>query len=535
MSKKIALLLILISLFLGCDLFQKSESKNEKKVSKPNESLVNGDFDEAIKAYDQIVKTGEGTPQDKLMWSLLSLANITVSDEMIEVANSFGIENYPTNLNQVVMSSMSGASNNLVPKIKNVDKFTTSSRNVEDIVEYNAVLLAVLYNIKENYKDGFNPLVDNYVDAFKVIDEIVDVLYSISDDDEFTLNYSFFNTEEYSPSRSEWPAQYDNGLNPQDIVIGKAELLPLLSMLEFIRGMQVMCKTLDYSIEVSTYWDIFNPVNGSFYKQEGGGEISINPNFDYSKIPSPLSSGFLMEREGAQEDLIIARDHFIDSVKYIQESLELISSRTSENEFFISPANPGITENDWQYVEVISAYTKTLADKIVGSMKDGKVIYFPTDVKITSFEEFDELLDNWPTDGAGVNLSKLFEKPLFALDNLLDLHETTYEPKIYFLKNNKMELMTKNDYSSEGEFFICFKDYTLNNLIVGAESSIENEILKKEEGFKILNKSVYIPLTRNQILAGCSLFPAGETFTFDGYEYKSTGSFYTAPLLLAKF
>lgn len=534
MLKKIVLFLIVTCLFLGCEQNQTPKPEYEEELTKAKESLVNGDLDGAIKSFDEVVKSDEATPQDKLMWSLLSLANITVDDKMVSIANSFGIENYPTTLNEVVMGSMSGTNNSLIPQIKNVEMFTPDSREVESVVEFDATFLAVLYNIKESYKDGFNPLVDDYVDAFTVLDNVIDELYSISDEDEFVLSYSYFYPDEYSPSRSEWPASYDseNGLQPEDIVLGKAEILPLLSVLEFIRAMQFMSKTLDYSIEVSTYWDIFNPVDGSFYS-EVEGNLTIDPNFDYSTIPSPLSQGFLTERDSAKEDLITARDHFVGSIQYIQESLRLISNRTSEDNFFISPANPLIGTADWEYVTAISGYTETFGDMIIDSMVDGDVIYFPTNADVDSLEDINELITNWPTEGSGVNLSKLFEKPLFALDNLLDLNETTYEPNIYIYNNGSMELMSKADYTSNGEFFICFKDYTFNSLIVGADNFIENEILNYEGDLVVIDKSVYIPLTNNQLLVGCSVFPAGETFKWYNVEYKSTGSFYTAPILLA--
>ncbi len=288
-----------------------------------------------------------------------------------------------------------------------------------------------------------------------------------------------------------------------------------------------MAQSVSLTADLDGYWDIFGPLSGSGYKDHTAAYLIFDPDFDWSTIKNPLSDGFLSARSDATTILGESKVHFINFATYLKKAGELIVKRDADSDFFLSPSNPYIETDSWDYVKSGQKITNILADKIIDSVNNSSIIYMPEEnPDINSIDTYSDDA-NWPTSGLGLNLSKLFEKPLLTVENIIEM-ESNGEFTIYYSENTDHIKATKETFSPDKSYFIKLKDTTLNGFLVGMNDEI-GELLS----LPINNNVAYIPVYQSDndieflVLVAHSLYPKGEEFTIEGIAYTSTGSFFS--------
>lgn len=496
-------------------------------------------FNKALEKFQKAVNTGAASPQGKLWWSMLTLASISVDKNVLDVVDNLGIENYPTTLNGLV-----GIEDDMIEKvltdtdtyIDDTDTEITENyyesvfkhvKNQELFIKADnsylpeAQILAVLYNIQKNYPDGLNSIADSVNDALSEIDNVVKVLLTISDDASLSYTYKMFNNSDFVAGKNSWPTKTDNNSNitPMDITVGKAEIYSIVSGLELTRSMFLMAQSVSLSGDLGSYWDIFNLLDGTLYTFKDEKILGISESFDWSTVKNPLTDGFLYTRNDANTILAEAKVRFTNSFKYIKLSSEMIVTRDKNSQFFLSPANEHITSEVWGNVKSIQSIGAVVADKVINSLDNSSVVYFPDFSTIKSLDDALIYADvtTWPTSGYGINFGTLFSKPLFALDSLLDIADNG---EIVFYVYDGTTYSVATTFVDE-TYYIKFKDTTFNGLLSGFNSLIPEEINVQADN------SIFIKLlSEMNVMVGSSLMTAGTKFTIDGKEYVSTGTFF---------
>lgn len=495
-------------------------------------------FDEALVSFQAALDSGLATPQAKLWWSALTLASISADVNVATVAGNLGIQNYPTTISGVLSGDMLGSiadtysedyssweeSITVFNNVTNQDKFyelyaEDGSKTIE------SQMMAMLFNLKTNYPDGFNPIIDSFILATGKIDEVITVLSTISDDASFTYSYDmFYESSYYNAGYDSWPSKtVGTEVVPSDITVGKAEVLVLASGLELMKTVLLMGQSVSYSADLNNYWTIFNPLDGTFYIYDTDGMADgIDPDFDWSTISNPLSEGFLYARDDAEEILATSKTHFVNSLTFLKDSNTLLQSRDASSPFYYSPSNSDIPAEFW--IEADKAYTviDIVLTKIIASATDSSDLYLPDFETIDSLDAALTIANNWPVTGSTVNFGALFSQPLLSIDNLFDV-TTDGEFVIYTLSGTTYSKATVFDDTET--YYVMFKDVTLNGLVSGF-----NDIIADNSGMTIEDDgSIFIELTMENanVLVGYSLVAAGTTFTSGGIDYESTGSFFS--------
>ncbi len=502
--------------------------------------LKAGSFDEALVSYELALDSGLATPQAKLWWSVLTLASISADTNVGTVAGNLGISNYPTTMGGVLSGDMLDTItesqtdeygswedhytvfNNIANQEMFSGLFADSSTGEQTM---NSQMMAMLFNLKTNYPNGFNPIIDSFILATGKIDEVITVLTAISDDESFTYTYDMFNdASSYEAGYSAWPAKtVGNTVAPADITVGKAEVLVLASGLELIKSMLLMGQSVSLSADLDNYWEIFNPLDGDFYVFVEGMPDSIDPDFNWSTISNPLSEGFLYARADAETILASSKTHFVNSLTFLKDSNTLLAARNTSSPFFYSPANSDIPAEFWPEADKAYNVIDIVLTKIITSTTDSSDMYIPDFETINSLDDAVTVAGAWPTTDVNgiVNFGKLFSQPLLSIDNLFDV-TTAGEFVLYTLDGTNYTEATSFDDTET--YYVMFKDVTLNGLVSGF-----NDMIATETGMTIeADGSIYIELTMDNVnvLVGYSLTPAGTTFTSGGIEYISSGSFF---------
>lgn len=525
--KKILLLVFTMILFFSCDFFKAVNPEEEEPAltteeieASANLLLDEGKLDEALDEYQKVIDSGEASEEAIFWWTSLKISSLAVDSNILEIATKLGLSTYPKTMNDAYMNdSFIPTNGNIMPAIENSSMFTQFDSDNNNV---SSSMLALLYNLQKNYPDGFDGLIDSAISASEKLDDILNVLTKISDDASLDLKYSMFNDDTFDPTLENWPVSVEGSTTPAVVTVGKAEVYLMCSTIELLRSILLMLQSVDYSADLDGYWSIFNPLNGNFYTFDlDGTPTGIKEDFDYSKIPNPLNSGFLQQSDDAIAVLAESRTHFANVFKNIKASSILISNRTESSNFFLSPANASISLEDWNSVIQYHSLLETTADKIIDSIENNKIIYIPELEGMTE-DDLKSYSDpaKWPTSGIGINLGKLFSKPLFALDNMFDL-ETNGDLKLYQKTGTTYSLATS--YNEAGDYRIKIKDITFNGLLnQNITDIIPQSIVNTED---ISGNDIY--LTINTKLAGHKFTPKGSNFTYNGATFTSAGSIFT--------
>lgn len=529
--KKFLVLVLSLALFFSCDFLGENVDPNGNGNGNGNELpemttaqkeaaaealMDDGKLDEALTAYDEIIQLDDASADASIRWSMLKLASISVHQDVRTLASDLGVQDYPTTMNEALGADSTMDPMSAMPTVENSHMFT----QFDD--EYSTVspMIALLYNMKNSYPDGFDPMMDGFVNATAVLDEIIVELGNLSPNASFTLTYDMiFPGEEYDPYYSSWPGE--NG-QPQEIVLGKAEILLFAASLEGVRAFAYAANSISMRVDLDGYWDIFNPVDGDFYEfDEFGDIVGVNESYDFENFQDPIKYGLLETSDDAAEMLEQSRIHFANVFRFIKEAGDLIAARTVSDDFFISPSMVG--EDVWPTIVDANATLGILMDKVIDSIENNTTIYIPMPPEEV-YNEYDEYvsggfnedyilslgnLNNWPTQaGEGViaiNLGNMFEKPLFAIENLIELDGT--KGFVIYDITDEENAVVATSYTDGNSYALKLVDNTFNGVI---DENIASMIPE------------YIPLP--VLFAATELTAAGENYVVNGVTYISEGS-----------
>lgn len=517
--KKILVLVLSLALFFSCDFMGENGDPNgngeelnnlttAQKEAAAETLMEEGKLDEALAAYDEIINLADASTDATIRWSILKLASITVHEDVRTLASDLGVQDYPATMNEALGGESTMDPMSAMPTIANSHMFT----QFDD--EYSTVspMLALLYNMKNSYPDGFDPIMDGFVNATAVMDEVIAKIDGLGADASFALTFDMiFPGQEFDPVSSPWPTDI-NG-QAAEIVLGKAEVLIVAATLEGVRAFAYAANSISLRVDLDGYWDIFNPVDGQFFEFDVNGDIiGVNESYDFSNFEDPIKFGLLETSDDATAVLAEARAHFANVFRFIKEAGDLVASRTDADGFFISPEFVG--EESWPMVVEFNTSLGVVMDKVIDSIENNTTIYIPMPTEEQFMEDYIISLgdpNNWPTaagDGViAINLGKMFEKPLFAIENLIELDDT--RGFVIYDITDELNAVVANSYTDSNTYALKVVDNTFNGVIDANIASMIPE---------------YIPLPT--LFAATELTPEGEIYVVNGVEYESEGSIF---------
>lgn len=532
--KKILVFVLSLALFFSCDMIDPGNGDGdgdgdgngtptlttEQKEAAAEGLMDDGQLDEALAAYEEILQLDDASAEASIRWSMLKLASISVHEDVRTLASDLGIQEYPTTMNEALGGESTMDPMSALPTVANTDMFSQFD-------EMEATMIALLYNMKTNYPDGFDPIMDGFINATAVMDEIITELDNLDPGATFALTYDMFNDQPYDSYNSSWPL--DNNGQPGDIVLGKAEVLLFAASLEGVRAFAFAANSISMKVDLDGYWEIFNPVDGDFYEfDEFGDIVGVDETYDFANFEDPIKYGLFETSDDATDMLAQSRVHFANVFRFIKEAGDLVATRTANDDFFISPANVG---DQWEMVVDINTSLGVVMDKVIDSIENDTTIYIPmptedeydeNDVLISEGQSMDEYIlflgdeANWPTaagDGViVVNLGKMFEKPLFAIENIIELDETRGFVIYEYSYNEDTEEETVDvatAFDEANTYAVKVVDNTFNGVI---DENIASEIPN------------YIPIPT--LFAATELTPKGDTYVVNGVTYTSDGSIF---------
>lgn len=521
MTKLKLLSMLLLLTVYSCEitgLFEEEEKPVNIEVleERAAAAMESGDYDTALEELQIAIDNGNPSGESVILWSTLKMASVLIDENTQSIFKDLGIENYPTTFEESIQMQYTYEENNQLESSSDpLYGFTVTGSNdylaVMDNNQFSAKLVAMLDNFQQNNPDGFNSVIDSVLAAYKMMDSVNEEINKLTEEDSFDIKYSMFFNEPFDYETSPWISEMDpttGALVPIDITVGKGEVMAYASYMTMVRMVLNLISSVSLNADLDEYWAIFNPVDGKAYQE----------NFDVASIPDPFQDGFLSQDADSEEAMALAKADFVGSLNLLNESYGIISRRTVDSNFYISPGNIYLADY-WIYIQKVRYVVDNGISRIINSAENNQPFYIPQP-DLRRFNDEMELLDyygdssKWPTSGLGINFYKLFEKPLFSFDNIFDVDSNG---NFVIYKENPitytLEKAVKSDIGTKTSFYIKVKDTTLNGALVNfPELPIETEL----------------PIPA--FLAGHVLYPKGETFTVNGETFTSTGSFFTGML-----
>lgn len=556
--------------------------------------LQNGGFAEAYEMFSEAKTKADAASEElddsaKIWWSMLTLANMIVSDEVQGIYDDMGIIERPTTITEVLSDDI-----NIFVEEEVVDtwydefdnEYTETDyitvfpaiRNESEIAEdmgedsdrMMVQLIAMLYNLQEAHPTGMNSVIDSLIAATDAIDDVITMLETIEDTASISYEYSFFEDEPYSED-SEWPGELVGDATtetPMVVNVGKAEVHAIVAVLELVRTVAKAGQSIDMSIDLAGYWTDFNPIDGAAYvysTDETTGETvfeGLDENYDWSMLSNPLEEGMMMARETATDYLTESKTYFLSALNSVKSAQTLLAARTTTDDFFISPSNAQFFDTDtWDEITGIAELVVTYVDLVIDSATNDTFIYIPTDD--TMLMEPDTWSDVEADGYIGVNFYSIFEEPLLALDSFIAFDGG--EPMIFVASDTATTgfalaetlapegTATEVVMSMDTVYYIKIMDVmnetsTLFDMVMSlmdGDSDGSESTTTLADVATMVGNDIYVPVTSladdPTVLAafGSSLSEAGTilSITYEDEEdgqivevtkiYESTGSFFT--------
>jgi len=517
-------------------------------------AMKEGLWNKAYTELDQAVIADPENQEALLWWSLLTMGNVIVDPAVQEVMTNLGMVDYPNNLEEFIqgqfmdpvqttaepdasMAEQDPLDNskvyiNIIPeelsstKLPRVtipteikDKFSTGSGELVNSQEY---MMAILYNFQKNYPDGFNPLVDALVTASEGLNEVTRKVNDLDKSSSIGLTYDMMFDTPYSPVESVWPS--DEANQPMTMYIGKGEFLYAAAGVEFFQTILYMLQSVSLEIDLQSYWDLFNPIDGTawIFDSQTGEIVKTKDTFSLSEVANPFMGSFLQSRDTAADSMDQAKMHFIGTMSNLKEASAIISRRDTTSKFYLSQR---YMAPYWETVLKGNDVLQILLDKAIESATySDRPIYVPTHIQtMTDLLSMDSL-SAWPSEGDNINLFPLFDSssPLLSLENFVQMRTQT-EPQFYVKTDTGYTpISTPEKYAvalATGEtFYIHFPNVTKG-------------ILNTEFFNQRLSNYAKVEGMGNE-LVGHSLYPAGTAFEYidKGFTLsaESTGSIWEA-------
>lgn len=604
---KIFTILLMIIATVACDQSgtsnkgdtpPKDEQKAIELVKEGTTALDNKQYDDALLLFANARSYDNENINAALYWSFLNMASVSVDPAVVKLAENAGFEDYPQTMDDfiqmdwldempVAIDKDSNRKDNiqtlLFPKItiptgydqinlfNLIDTNTGNSLESTGMLDMSEYFTAIIYHLQENYPDGFNSPVTSVVNLItSKLNDTISALENISNNDSISLSPNLFIDGNYDPFSGLWPEE--NGtLVP--IVIGKSEVLLSVSSLQIINSLLNSVLAVDMSLSLSDFYKALNPIDGAFWGIENmntqtGLDWSdlLYSDLEFGKLPQyPMSKGFLQTTNKSVTVLAKSKLYMTNALTNMSDAIDGIAERSGPSSAFtLSKANHA--SGFWPEVLDVTGVSSVFLNKLSTSLANNSSIAIPTEI----FTDLNSNLSadftdstNWPTvedwtnvnamddipNAVEVNLSVLFERPMLALDNLLELN-TNSEPVIY--KNDgsdNFSVVTSYDYNTlktdiddGNEYAVKVNDVTFGGLF--SIPATKMELYTNESPFDVTQKvtsgaiSYFVSLISPKEVFS-SLNNAGKesiTETSSEYYIKATGSFwYTAAEVLKTY
>ncbi|MBN2657670.1 MAG: hypothetical protein JXR86_11470 [Spirochaetales bacterium] len=506
------------------DTSETDEEAAARLVLEARNALNLENFTEALNLFEEAKTADPANTEAALFWAILNIGSTLVDPKVQEVIAAAGILGYPETMEEFITSDWTkampvmdgiwksysgdiqvvmGVYTNLYPEInipEGFDSLPFYGLDLEDAPELSLgeYMNIIAYNFQNSYPDGFNTPVTNVVNLVKEkLDGTISALEGIASNDSISLEADMFMTEQYDPFTSLWPT--DGNDEPMAIVIGEAEVLLSVASLQIVNSLLNSVLAVDLSVDLAAFYSAFNMKDGLFWdatyladQREYDWNEELESAYHWSSLPQkPFASGFLQTSADSDTVMAASKQYMSDALANLAAAADDLQARTgTESSFTFSEAKM----DSWATVKEVVDVAAILVDKLNDSLTNNKSVVIPGEILMGSFTGYD-VETNWPAtaDWSGVaviddifsadmaiNMSKLFEKPIFALDNLIEL-DSFGEPVLYSENSGSYSAVTSYtgvqaiaDMGTDKKFAVKVKDITFGGLVDIPGSVIES-------------------------------------------------------------
>jgi hypothetical protein len=421
-------------------------------------------------------------------------------------------------------------------------------------------LQIVAYNLQNSYPDGFNSPVASVVELIdEKLDATITALEVLSTLDSISLEADMFTVGDFDAFTSIWPSNAAG--DPVTVVIGESEILLSVASLQLMNSLLNSILAVDHSIDLATFYSAFNLNDGSFW----GSDFLENQNgidwndeleaaYNWGELPQyPLSTGFLQTADDADSIMDESKEYMSDALFNLATAIEGIQARSGDSSIFTF-SEAGMGSDTWSTVIEVVDVTEIFIDKLYTSLSNNVAVTIPCEIFSGVISGYDEA-DNWPADAdwsvfdttgkisdvdMNINLAALFDTPITALDNLIELNSNG-EPVLYSEDSGNFTAVTSYDAekmiadeSAGTHYAIKVKDVTFGGLVEIPEDVVDDlvsvipissELTQEVDGSSI---SYYVNLVNPSVVFSALNTAGTETTTdteSDDYV-KATGSFW---------
>ena len=394
-------------------------------------ALQDGDYETALSkftlAYGLDPKYGPAFAG----YNALYLMSTAVNPDIVNLArNKLGLVDYPNTMSELFsgqwMQEMVDAEGyeGLLPRFEGQEAMdgVRAGDSPDGIIDFYERMIAFAQHFI-THNNGFNSLADTVLGRLGDrldfhMQQVLSMPSNLNMRFSWDMAFDDWETEvvsydPYNGASYRWPV--DEHGNPLEIVVGKADLLLLASMLEMLEFLINTAKVYNFDLLDGSgdsilieYWNTFNPLDGT---APGS----------YTSETTPFLTEFLTPRDTWAVYLGAAKEAFLDALSYIKNAFyEIKADPPQRAGYFLSSTStlPAIADNWATYRDIMEFAIKTI-DEAVDSISDSEaddIFYFPIDA--IGNENFDYYtFGNWPTsivpgESVGVNLGTLFLNPL---------------------------------------------------------------------------------------------------------------------------
>lgn len=396
-------------------------------VKKAITAMQGQDYETALSDFSKATTLDPTNGEAVMGYASLNIASIVTNSTLsTAMTKNIGLANYPTTIAAVLnpdtwVGQATGANNNTisVPLIQITgEKDYDNDGGIINFEDWAISMASFIAN--NNTSLDFIPQTLNGVLGSQAAAAIQTIKNDVTDSMQFTITWNMFYATQ--PPSSKWP--YDSSGNPEQLVIGKAELLSVAALIEEVETIMHLAEVYSLALPLSTYWADFGPV------APGGTAASPSTN------PStPPFSTFLQPSSDAATQLADAKASLSASLAdRITAADDFISDRQG---FSISsdPTTTVFTGNfTFSQFSTDMQIVSTAAQEAQSSLANNSEAIFPTSIPAN----FDPATQ-WPTavtpgSSFGINYGVAFSTPLNLISSsgLLQL-ASSGEPQFYTL------------------------------------------------------------------------------------------------------
>jgi len=481
------------------------------KEGKNNLSL--GNFTEALNLFAEARAKDSANDEAALFWAYLNIGAIAVDPIVQEVAAGAGFVGYPRTLEEFItgnwMSTLPvydsyssydtggnllvNVSTSLFPEINiptgmNSIPYYDIALNDSSQLTVGEYMNALAYNLQSSYPMGFNAPVSQLVSFIKEkLDGTASALTSLTATDSISLEPDMFIGSGFDPFTSLWPTDAMGA--PKPIIVGEAEARLSMAALQIINSLMNSLLAVDLSVDLAAFYGALNMQDGIFWDKTYlesqrfyDWNDALKSNYNWSAMPAnPFATGFLQTSAASGAVMAESKQYMSNALANLAISVDGFQARGgATSPFTFSKAEMGDTS--WTSFKDVVDISGILVDKMALSLTDGTSFTVPLEIFTGEFRDY---TTNWPTTAkwtnvstfaelknavAEVNFSKLFDKPVLALDNLIELN-TLGEPVIYSKEGTTFTPVTSYnadqiaiDKAAGKKYALKLKDITFGSL-----------------------------------------------------------------------